>query len=366
MQMNRLLALVLLLAAAPHATAQRMPVTTASDAARVHYVRGLHAMSHADAVGGRDHMDAALAADPGFAMAHLYRAAASPAGRDEHLRQATALGARASDAERQYIASYAAGLGGDRDREVALLTALAGRYPGDPFPMFVAANTEMNRGRSAEAVAASRRALVADPAFAGAYNTIGYAEVARGDLAAAEAAFREYVRLAPDEANPYDSFGEFYLNQGRLDEAEAQYRIALTKDSRFDNARTMLARIGIERASLRFEQAVAAKDADAIAALYTAGAQAFPPGSAPLAGRAAIRTYFAAMLASGVDGVELTTTQVRAADDMAVETGTLVVRAGGAVVDRGQYIVVWARVDGAWLLSRDIWNSSVPVTTAAR
>ena len=363
--MTRLFLLAVLLATVPLAHAQRMPVTTTSDAARVHYVRGLHAMSNADFAAGAVHMDAALAADPSFAMAHLYRAAASSVGRDEHMRQATALGARASDGERQSIESYAANLSGDHDREVELLTAVAARYPSDPFPMFIAANTEMNRDDPAAAVAAARRALVADPTFAGAYNTMGYAEVARGDLAAAEAAFRAYIRLAPDEANPYDSFGEFYLNQGRLDEAEAQYEMALTKDSGFNNARTMLARIGIERANGRFEQAVAAKDADAIAALYTANAVILPPDSPPIAGRAAIRTYMAGLVASGVDGVDIETVEVVRFDDMAVERSDLTIRAGGQVVGQGKAMVMWRLVDGAWLYARDMWSMNAPTTTAS-
>ena len=366
--MNRLLLTLILAAsalAAPAALAQRMPVTTTSDDARVHYVRGLHAFSHADAAGGLVHMDAALAADPRFAMAHLYHAVATPVGRAEHMRLASARSARASESERQTVEAYAANLRGDPVREIALLTALADQYPGDPFPMFTVANAEMNRDDPAASVAAARRALVADPAFAGAYNLIGYAEVARGDLPAAERAFREYIRMAPDEPNPYDSFGEFYLNQGRLDEAEAQYEMALTRDSGFDNSRTMLARIGIERASLRFERAVARRDADAVAALYTPNAVLLPPDGSPVAGRAAIREYFAGMVAAGVRDLDLRTVEVVRFDDFALERADVAFRVGDGAVENGKSLVLWRLVDGEWLLARDMWNANAPATTAS-
>ena len=210
-----------------------------------------------------------IAADPTFAIAHMYRATAAADGRAEHLRQATAGGASASEAERQMIAAYAADQSGDLDHEVDALTALAGRYPGDPMPMFIVGNVERNRGNTAAAIAALRRSLAADPGFAPAYNLIGYAEMAQDHAAPAEAAFREYIRLAPDLANPYDSYGEFLMDAGRLDEAEQQFGMALTKDPTFTASRDNLTRIGIRRALEAHDAAINRQDADALVASYT-------------------------------------------------------------------------------------------------
>ncbi|NBC19144.1 MAG: tetratricopeptide repeat protein [Bacteroidetes bacterium] len=366
--MNRflLLSLTLLLATASLAYAQKVPITTTSDAARTHYVQGEHATGNVDFERARTHFAAALAADPDFAMAHLYSAVLSGGDqRAEHMRQATANAARASEAERQMIESYAANERDDHDREGTLLATVAERFPSDPMPMFWWANTEANRGNNAEAVAAARRSLTADPSFAPAYNLIGYAEVARGDMAAAEQAFREYIRLAPDEANPYDSFGEFYLNQGKLDEAEAQYEMALTKNARFENARTMLARVALERSDLRFEQAVADGDADAIAALYTPNAIALPPDSPPVQGRDAIRDLFAGYIEAGIDGVDIQTVEVNRFDDIAIRRSDIVISAGGQVVDLAKSLEVWRLADGEWLYVRDMWNSNGTSETAS-
>ena len=361
-----LFSLTVLLATASLAHAQKVPITTTSDAARVHYVQGEHATGNVDFERARTHLDAALAADPTFAMAHLYRAVLSGGDqRAEHVRQATANAARASEAERQMIESYAANLEGDHDREEELLTALAERYPSDPMPMFWWANTEANRGNNAEAVAAANRALAADPSFAPAYNIIGYTEMAAGNTAAAERAFREQIRLAPDEANPYDSYGEFLMNQGRLDEAEDQYEMALAKNTSFENARTMLARIGMERSDLRFEQAVADGDADAIAALYTPNAIVMESDVPPIQGRDAIRDHFAGIIASGVDGLDIQTVEVNRFDDIAIRRSNGIISAGGQVVDRAKTLEVWTLVDGEWLYARDMYSSNGPAETAS-
>lgn len=362
--MNRILLapIAFLLAASTLAEAQRMPLTTTSDAARSQYVAGLDALTNVDFTRAVAHLDAAIAADPSFALAHMYRAAASANGRDAHMGHATARAPNASESERQMIEAYAANLRDEHDREIALLNAVAARYPGDPLPWFVIANTEANRGDPAAAVLAARRALAADPTFAPAYNLMGYAEVARGDLAAAEKAFREYIRLAPDLANPYDSYGEFFLNQGRLDEAQAQYEMALSKDPRFDNARTMLSRIGIERSRRRFEQAVERGGADSIAALYTTNAVLLPPDSPPITGRAAIREYMAGQLAAGVSGVGLKTVEVVRLGDIAVERADITVRVKGKADEHGKSFVLWRLVGDTWMYDRDIWNMNAAST----
>ncbi len=358
--MKRLLlsTLTVLLVTASLAQAQRMPVTTSSDAARAQYELGLHEAVHNNIDAARLRMDAALAADPSFAMAHMYRAFLSGGDtRAEHMRQATALGARASKAEQNEIAAYAANLSDDRDREVALHTETARQFPADPVPVYWIATGEAD---AAARIAAAQRVLTVDPSFAPAYNVIGYVEMAQGNTTAAERAFREQIRLAPDEPNPYDSYGEFLMNQGKLDEAEAQYEMALTKDPSFENASTMLARVGIQRTSRRFEQALAAGDADAIAALYIPNAIALPPGGPTLVGRDAIRADMVAVIASGIKDVELETLEVRRFGDNAIVRNAITIREDGEVVQTGKSLTVWTLRDGEWLYARDMWNWDAP------
>ena len=331
--MNRfLLFSFVLLLAAPLAQAQLIPVTTDSDEARVHYVRGVHATSYVSFDRARAHLDAALEADPDFAMAHLYRAVLSPDDRrDEHMRRGMA--AEASDAERQMLEAYAANLREDHDREAALFTALAERYPDDPMPMFWWSNTEANQGNSAEAVAAARRSLAADPSFAPAYNLIGYAEMAAGNSAAAEEAFRAQIRLAPDEPNPYDSYGEFLMNEGRLDEAARQFEMALAKDPTFEVARTNLVRIGIMRVTDAFVAAINAGDLDAYTDFYAANAVMMMPNGSELIGREAIREVASGLFASGPISIEFDTKEnTPMGDDYVYQRGALTIEINGAAI----------------------------------
>ena len=350
-----------LFGAAPLLQAQFVPVTTTSDAARVHFTRGVAVMGNANFAGSVPHFDAALAADPQFASAHLYRAVATAQNRDEHMRRASA--GNASAPERQMIDAQAAHLRGDHARERTLLAAVAGQYPNDPMAWLWLANTDMTQDNAAGAVAAAQRGLAADPSFAPLYNTLGYSEMRLGNVVAAEQAFRDYLRLAPGEPNPHDSYGEFLMLQDRMEEAEAQFEMALTKNPSFEVSRTNLARIGIERSNRRFEQAVAAGDADALAALYVENAIIMPPDSPPIQGRAAIRTYMAGLIASGVDGVDIQTVEVNRFDDVAIERADLTISAGGKVVEQGKSLVVWRLVDGEWLFVRDMWSGNGDAAT---
>ena len=365
--MNRflLLSLALLLAYVPLVQAQTVPVTTTSDDARAHFEEGRARMAHADFAGAREHLDAALAADPSFGLAHMYRAIASPSDLEaEHMRRASA--ADVSEGEGQMIASYAAHLEDDHEREVALLRAVAEQFPDDPHPPFNLGFELYGLDRHDEAITVFRQSIARDAAFAGAHNGLGYAAMEAGDDATAERAFRDYIRLAPDEANPYDSYGEFLMIRGRYDEAEAQFEQALARNPDFAASANNLARVGIERSNRRFEQAVASGDADAVAALYTAGAVAYPPGAPPVRGREAIRELFAGFVAGGVDGVDLETLEVRAMGDYAHEMGIGRISVGSEVGDPFSYSVLWMKDGDEWRLHRDIWNSDGPEPTSAK
>ena len=363
--MTRLLFLTALLVTASLAHAQRTPVTTASDAARVQYMKGVHAVAHADFARSRVHFDAALAADPDFAMAHMYRAVAGSDGRAEHMRRATALGVRVSEAERQQIEAYAARLNGDQDREIEILTALAERYPSDPLPMFVVAWSEFGREDYTAAIAATRRSLEADPSFAQAYNAMGYAEMAAGDEEAAERAFREQIRLAPDEANPYDSYGELLMDQGRLDEAERQYEMALARDPAFQVSRDNLTRIAVMRAYEAHHAGINSQDPDAALESYTGSVVMSPPDGSQLVGHDAVRELLEGYYAAGRIEVGGEMQEIQPlGDDSAYSRAALTVRVDGTPVERGINSYIWIKTPAGWKVARDTWTSA-PVTASA-
>jgi ketosteroid isomerase-like protein len=120
-------------------------------------------------------------------------------------------------------------------------------------------------------------------------------------------------------------------------------------------------RAAIEERSRTFAEAYNRGDIDAVAAMYTEDAIAFPPDAAVVKGRAALHDLWKSSRDGGVTKVTLLTETVEGAGDLAIETGSgeLQVRdAGGASgVQRMKFVVVWCRgSDGVWRLHRDIWN----------
>jgi len=358
-----LLSLTVALGSVSSGFAQTVPLTTTSDVARTEFEKGRARLSNADLATAAKHFDAALAADPAFGLAAMYRAAASPVGeRAAFMRRASA--AKVSEAEGQLIAAYAARLAEDYAGGVTLLEKVAKQFPNDPHVSFYLATEYNVLDRHDDALAALAKTIQADPKFTGAYNLMGYVAMNKGDDAAAERAFRAYIDAAPKDPNPHDSLGEFLMKRGRLDEAAQQFEKALAIDASFTVSRENLVRVAIERANGRFQQAVAKKDADGLAALYTRTARLLPPNEPAVDGRDTIREYWGGFIASGVDGIALNVDEIFIAEDTATEMNTWTVSIGGEVVDSGRAVVVWAKVGDKWLMHRDMWSSDRPVVPA--
>lgn len=359
-----LLLSALLFATVPLLSAQTVPVTTSSDDARAHFEEARDRMHHVDGDGIREHLRAALAADPSFALANLYLALWSPPSERETL-YANAQAGPASSAERQMIEA-AILFDTDADAALDLLGQVAEAHPDDPWPSHHVGTTHYFARRYDEAVDAFHASISADPDFAGAHNMLGYAEMGRGDAEAAERSFRNYLRIAPDEANAHDSIGEFYMRQGRLDEATEHFEHALARDPDLAATRRNLVHIAIMQRTEQAEDAVRRQDAGALAAMYTNGARLSPPNQARINGRDDIRDFYAAVFEDGLDGLDVETTEVFPAENTVTELGTMTVRRGGQVVDEAKYTNVWVKNGETWMVHRSTWNSDRPVPTVAR
>jgi len=121
-------------------------------------------------------------------------------------------------------------------------------------------------------------------------------------------------------------------------------------------------RTAIEAANKRsFIDGAAKRDPALMSSVYTEDAIAYPANSAPVKGKAALQAMWKSVLDMGIAGVELNTAEVESAGDIAYETGGYVMKLkDGAVADRGNYVVVWKRIKGEWLLHRDIWTTTMP------
>ena len=114
-------------------------------------------------------------------------------------------------------------------------------------------------------------------------------------------------------------------------------------------------------------QLVKAKDAAAIAALYTEDGAVMPSNGPIGKGHDAIQKTWASMM--GTPGFDLTFTPeqiiVSSSGDMALDRGTYrltIAPKGTAQTDTGKYVVVWRKIGGEWKAAADIFNSDLPAS----
>ena len=108
-----------------------------------------------------------------------------------------------------------------------------------------------------------------------------------------------------------------------------------------------------------------AGDADTMAGLYDEHAVLLPPGAPAAIGQAAIRAFFAKMVAAvAKDGLAFSLGAKPAGGargDFGWSSGAYVLKdKTGHVVDTGKYLSVSKKKDGKWLYVRDTWNSDGP------
>jgi ketosteroid isomerase-like protein len=118
-------------------------------------------------------------------------------------------------------------------------------------------------------------------------------------------------------------------------------------------------RAQIAKMSEAWQTTYNAGDAAALTALYTSDAKVMAPGAEPVSGAAAIQKFFAADIANGAKNI-LTPEDVVGSGDVAVETGGWVAQdASGKHLDHGTFMTLYKKVNGAWKIYRDTWNSSM-------
>lgn len=126
----------------------------------------------------------------------------------------------------------------------------------------------------------------------------------------------------------------------------------------------------IEESNNAFEQAMLAGDTAAMVAGYADDAIVQPPYMPASAGRAAIASMFAQMVAEGVpSSFEITTDKVTVAEsgELAYETGHYTVSgtspAGETWEDQGKYLSVWEKdAAGEWRTSALSWSPNAAPT----
>lgn len=127
------------------------------------------------------------------------------------------------------------------------------------------------------------------------------------------------------------------------------------------HAQQSKAQAAIEAGSKALMDAVAKKDAAAIAATYSPDAQMLPANSDIVKGRDAIRKLWQGWIDEGLGGLVLEAEEIIAFGDYGYDISLYkLIDKDGKVFDNGKSLVVWKRLKGKWYLHRDIWTTSVP------
>ena len=115
-------------------------------------------------------------------------------------------------------------------------------------------------------------------------------------------------------------------------------------------------RDAVDAGNYFFRKAYDARDAQAIADLYTEDGRVIAPGEEPATGRLAIAAFWAGTLRE-TKNVRFETLRVEPAGDLALEEGVAHLTADDGSESAARYLVVWKRVGRRWHLHRSIWNS---------
>ena len=116
-------------------------------------------------------------------------------------------------------------------------------------------------------------------------------------------------------------------------------------------------RAAVDAGNYFFRMAFEARDAEAIAELYTEDGRVIAPGAEPAVGRAAIAAFWKDAM-QATKSVRLETLAVEGDGDLAFEEGVVHLTANDESQSSARYVVVWKRVGRRWHLHRDIWNAA--------
>jgi len=217
------------------ADAGKVPITTKSEEAKKEFLEG---RDFADRLLGHEsvvHFDKAIAIDPEFATAELYRANNSPTAKEfaEHVQAAANLADKTSEGERLLILGTQAGANGDVAKQQEYFEKLVAEYPNDERAQFALGAYYFGTQDMDKTIEHLQKTTQIAPDYSGAYNMLGYAYRQREDYTNAEQAFQKYIQLIPNDPNPYDSYAELLLKEGRFDDSLVQYHKALAIDPHF-------------------------------------------------------------------------------------------------------------------------------------
>jgi len=110
-----------------------------------------------------------------------------------------------------------------------------------------------------------------------------------------------------------------------------------------------------------FTQAHITRDTSFLNNIFTKDANAYPPDSDVVSGRAAIAAVNFEWVNYGIKEFTEETTSFYGNEEYLIDEGKYYLRYGeDDVIDKGNYINIWKKENGEWKICGNIWNSNMP------
>jgi tetratricopeptide (TPR) repeat protein len=233
---------LLLIACGPQKPSTQIPITTSSDEARQLFLQGRDKFENIETAEAAKLFDQAIAKDPDFALAYLWRSRSGGGSEvsQKNREKASGLIGRVSPGERLEILMGLATANGQTALAKLYLDSLLSMFPQDKRVKYWTGLHFRGLLDFKTAVKYYQEAVSLDSMYAPVYNNMGYDYVELGNNEAAEKAFKTYIRLLPNSPNPLDSYAEFLRMQGRFDESIVQYKKVLEFNPSFVSSLTGL------------------------------------------------------------------------------------------------------------------------------
>ncbi len=137
------------------------------------------------------------------------------------------VGTSGGDAQTQVEAAQSLMDAGQYAEAIALLKQVIARDPASVEAHFLLGNAYANTSQLVEAAQAFKTVISLDPSNADAHSNLGVVYYRQGQLPEAAAEFELALSLSPDDAEIHYNLGGAYFQMGKLDEAIAQFEKAL-------------------------------------------------------------------------------------------------------------------------------------------
>jgi tetratricopeptide (TPR) repeat protein len=215
--------------------AGKIPITTKSEEAKIHFLKGRDLFEKLRAQESLEHFEKAIENDNDFGLAYFYFSQAQPTAKGffEEFDKALLCVDKVSTAEKNLILGLQAFVNGNPLLQREFYQKNVEAFPNDERMLTLLATNYFGQQEYEKAIELYNKAVQINPDFSPAYNQLGYANRFIENFDAAEQAFKKYIELIPDDPNPYDSYAELLMKTGRFEESIEQYRKALNINPNF-------------------------------------------------------------------------------------------------------------------------------------